>query len=659
MNSLSRKLLGVAAVASVVGVVQAVLQTAVFAWLYRDLVFAPYRFFSRQMYDGFTKIYFWLGSYVPLPELMDRFLPQGIWSKVALFPDLAGANIFIAVAMSLLLAPVVGKFFPDGRLRAARVVAVVVAIEVCVHLAVWVASVKVPMEPTIAKVARNLVRDGLHDGVILSVALACVAGALATLLLRRVDAGSALVAVGILAAGLSFQDARISTAGVPGKGFPAAGGAPAQGMNVILMSIDSLRADHLGAYGYKRETSPVIDRLAREGVLFRHCSSTTSWTLPAHMSLLTGRSLLGHGVVGDDRALSPGVDTLAESFLEAGYSTGAVVSAPYVNSRYGFDRGFQRYDDDTISFDTNESSYKSVTAPLLIDTATDWIDGNSERPFFLFLHFWDVHYDFAPGPPYDTMFDPDYQGSVTGDDFYFSPEIHAGMDPRDLEHVKALYDGEIRLVDDHIGKLIAYLEKRGLAERTVIVVTADHGDEFFEHGKKGHHRTLYEEVLAVPLVVYVPGYRPARGMIQAESSVIDVMPTVLGLTGIPVPTRVEGMDWTPALAGGIPQQRLGVFAELYRKGSLNVQVSSVRARQKTIHHFDYRKLESYDLRADPGEQDGLPASAEPTTQSLDRLTHWLNQRWGAYSRREKKEGITPVVVDAKTTDALRALGYIE
>jgi arylsulfatase A-like enzyme len=283
-------------------------------------------------------------------------------------------------------------------------------------------------------------------------------------LARNGVAQAAVAAVVLLAAAAALAlDGPREAAAAPTGAY--AGNAPARGYNVVLVSIDSLRADHLGLYGYSRATSPAIDRLGREGAVFTQCRSTTSWTLPAHMSLLTGRSLLGHGVVGDDRRLGPGVPTLAQAFHDAGYATGAVVSAPYLQSRYGFNAGFDDYDDTSISFKTNEDSYKTVTAPQLNAAAEKWLAAHADRPFFLFLHYWDVHYDYAPGAPYDRMFDPDYRGDVSGDNFYFNPRVNAHMNARDLEHVVALYDGEIRLVDDHIAKLRAALDRLALGRK--------------------------------------------------------------------------------------------------------------------------------------------------------------------------------------------------
>jgi arylsulfatase len=447
----------------------------------------------------------------------------------------------------------------------------------------------------------------------------------------------------------------------PGPGAPARAGqlAVAPDYNVILISIDSLRADHLSAYGYRRDTSPAIMALGRDGVVFRNASSTTAWTLPGHMSILTGRSLLGHGVLTDTQKLGDDIPTLAESFKGSGYTTHAIVSAPYVEARYGFDRGFDSYDDQTIRFTTHGASYKEVTAPLVQRTAATWLDQNAGRKFFLFLHYWDVHYDYAPGPPYDTMFDPHYEGAIDGENFYFNPAVHARMAERDLAHVIALYDGEIRLVDDHVAKLRAKLDDLGIDGKTIIVVTGDHGDEFFEHGQKGHHRTVYDEVLRVPLVVYVPGATPRRGIVEMETSTIDIMPTVLGLVGIASPEGVEGADLTGVAYLGRPEWDRTTIAELYRPKSLNVQVALRRTGQKLIHHFNDRSVETYDIATDPGERTRLPIHGSQASEMMTDLSSWLNDRWAAYRRRIREGMDRTVTIDAETHERLRALGYVE
>jgi arylsulfatase A-like enzyme len=340
-----------------------------------------------------------------------------------------------------------------------------------------------------------------------------------------------------------------------------------------------------------------------------------------------------------------------------GYVTGGIVSAPYVEARYGFASGFDHYDDQTINFASHGASYKHVTAPVLLRTAETWLEANAKAPFFLFLHFWDVHYDYAPGPPYDTMFDPGYQGAVTGENFYFNRAIHRAMDRRDLDHVIALYDGEIRLVDDHLAVLRRALERLGIANRTAIIVTADHGDEFFEHGRKGHHRTLYDEILQVPMILYVPGVRPARPVVEMQTSIIDLMPTILGMTGLPVPKGVEGLDLTGvALRGGAEWDR-AVLAELYRNEALNVQVALRRTQRKVIHHFNRRIVEAYDLKADPAETRNVDAGFVPPM--IAEVQGLLNGLWPVYRGRIARSGVNELAMDAETRERLRSLGYIQ
>ncbi len=650
-------------VAAFFGLIQAAVESVVLAALYRDILLAPYRFFTVASWDAFTRLYFALDDRVEiLPDLLSRFAARGFAAKLALAPELAAIGIPVAMLTALVVAPFARWLGLSGERDAfvSRAIVVLTLAQVLVHAAFLAAAVKIPMDPTAVKVAMNFARYFVHDGTATAL-IVCLLSAVATAAVARAPVGSRTVAVAVaallVAGGAAGRAQR--PAGPASDRSAAVAAAVAEGYNVILVSVDSLRADRLGAYGHDRPTSPAMDRLAARGVLFEHCSSTTSWTLPSHMSMLTGRSLLGHGVVGDDRSLGASVPTMAEAFRAGGYATGAVVSAPYVNSRYGFDRGFDRYDDTTIAFETNEDSYKSVTAPLLVETAEKWLDGQRDTKFFLFLHFWDVHYDYAPGPPYDTMFDPDYDGPITGDDFYFNPDVHAGMDPRDVEHLLALYDGEVRLVDDHLARLFAHLERLGIADRTIVAVTADHGDEFFEHGRKGHHRTLYEEVLSVPCIVSIPGVEPARRRIDGHASIIDWMPTLLELVGLPAPDGVEGRSLARAIVSGEDTRELAAYGELYRKGSLNVQVSRAAGGGKLIHHFNQRIVEAYDLAGDPAEAADLGTASDRSRSLVDGLEPWINARWRGFRRAEREHGIEHVEIDARTAETLKALGYME
>ncbi|RMF18850.1 MAG: hypothetical protein D6760_13580, partial [Deltaproteobacteria bacterium] len=220
-------------------------------------------------------------------------------------------------------------------------------------------------------------------------------------------------------------------------------------------------------------------------------------------------------------------------------------------------------------------------------------------------------------------------------------------------------DGEIRLVDDHIAKLRRVLSDLGIADRTLIVVTADHGDEFFEHGRKGHHRTLYDEVLRVPLIVFVPGIRPARSVIETEASVTDIAPTITALVGAPPVRGAEGRDLGPLAFGGAPDYSRRTFAELYRTKSLNMQAAIRFGPQKVIQHLNRRVVEVYDTQRDPGEQQRLPPNHGFAPARLAELRAWLDGRWRVFSGRIRQQGVRRVEMDEDMKDRLRSLGYIQ
>ena len=652
--------------ACTLGVVQALVETFVVATLYAGQVLAPASFFPMQLWDAFAKIYFIEARWLGLPEVLGDFVGPGFMAKLAIGPELivvglaAGLDIGVGIALVFLCRPAWAGSDLEQCRRRALCVATLLALSI--NIAYWLTTVHLPVEPTAWEILRNHLRNLLHDGSLTALGVLALSSGLAWAMLTSKPSrttGAVAAVAGLALVALMVGKAEAPAPLVTPQGWAQ---APARGYNIILISIDSLRADHLGAYGYRRDTSPMMDDWARRGVLFKNASSTTAWTLPGHMSMLTGRSLLGHGVVSDDRLLTADVATLAETLQGTGYRTGAIVSAPYVEARYGFDRGFDDYDDQTISFATNKASYREVTAPLVQKTADSWLEAKSntdDTPFFLFLHYWDVHYDYIPSAPYDTMFDPDYKGEANGHDFYFNPEVNRGMDKRDLEHIVALYDGEIRLVDDHLAMLAASLERLGLADDTIVVVTSDHGDEFFEHGRKGHHRTIYDEILRVPLIVYIPGVEATKPVVLMETSIIDIMPTLLSLVGVEIPAGVEGADLAPVAFGKEPEHDRATQGELYRKNSLILQVSHRRSGAKLIQRFNRRKVEAYDITSDPGEQSELPVEELTHPGMLDELHGWLASAWPVFHSRITEHGVASLEMDRETAERLRSLGYIQ
>ncbi|MDG1491466.1 MAG: sulfatase, partial [Planctomycetota bacterium] len=336
--------------------------------------------------------------------------------------------------------------------------------------------------------------------------------------------------------------------------------------NIVLISIDTLRPDHLGCYGYARPTSPNIDAIAAQGALFEQHISSAPWTLPAHAEMFTSVPDSVHGVVDAVKfRLSEDFETLPESFQAAGYSTAGFFAGPYLHPAFGLGQGFDRYVDcvqtvpeGQVDADNEWSMRDPVLRASHHGVTNDKVYAEWQRffaeaaeeaePFFAFVHLWDVHFDFTPPPPYDTLFDPDYDGPFTGRDFFYDPAINAAIPARDKEHIIALYDGEIAWTDEIVGRIRHDLGAAGLLENTVFVITADHGTELFDHGGKGHRTTLYDEQIHIPLIVHFPGVvQPAR--FAGQTRMIDLGPTLRDLAGLPAVSTTMGETLGPFLRG--------------------------------------------------------------------------------------------------------------
>ena len=401
--------------------------------------------------------------------------------------------------------------------------------------------------------------------------------------------------------------------------------APAQRPNVLLISIDSLRADHVGCYGYAKPTTPTIDRLAREGVMFRSAVSTTSWTLPAHAAMFTGLYDSAHGATDVTARLDERHVTLAEAMRDAGYQTVGLYGGPFLHPTFGLDQGFETYincmsvlpsDAPAEAFReyaSHAASHDDVTGPRTAEQFAAWLESQAAadgRPMFAFIHLWDVHFDYIPPEKYVRMFDADYQGDVTARNFMNNDAVHPGMDARDLAHVLALYDGEIRFTDDIIAQLLDALREAGRLDNTLVVITSDHGEEFFEHGGKGHQRTLFDEVVRVPLVVWWPGRVEAGGVVEQQVRLIDIAPTLLAAAGAAVPQAMQGRDLRPVMDGaGVTDE--AALLELLGFGE---RVCGVRTNDYELLRDEQRELVGFfDLHKDPREQRSVSGDARART----------------------------------------------
>jgi arylsulfatase A-like enzyme len=644
---------------------QIVLETMTIAIVTHHFILSPYTFLTTQMYDFCVKLFFLLPGAAEWSRgrALDRFLPEGFYPKLVLSGGLIPPNLIVGGVLGLLVGSIRYACRRPAQLRPA--LWTVVTFGLVVHLVSLTSAVRIPKAWSAEIIARNLGRVFVWDGLwmaLLVLAIASVAAAAITRLAPALRwAVSLAIATGFAVTWLTLSPAPASLGatvreGSGGKNTVAA--VPpkrAQINNILLISVDSLRADRLGCYGNDRSTSPTMDRLAREGVRFAKAMSTTSWTLPAHMSLMTGRYVLSHGVVDQTDRLPAAVPTLAESLHQSALTTAGIVSMLFLGAQYGFSRGFDTYDDHTIPSATEYGALHDEPAPVVTDLATKWLRAQGDRRFFLFLHFWDVHHDYVPPAPYDSMFDPDYTGTLTGTNFISNPDANRSMPRRDLEHLMALYDGEIRWVDDHLARLLAVLDEIGVSDTTAVIVTADHGDEFFEHGGKGHRRTLYREVVDIPLIMRVPGYDASR-VVDAPVSLVDVMPTVLDLTGAAMPPGLDGVSLVPALAGGSVPARESIYAELCRKQRVNCQVMQYSAAGTLFHSFEPLRVEFF-KPADFVQRENIArSSAWPRHPQLALLSDSLNFRWSAYRSLGKHE---KVELDSASLERLRALGYAD
>jgi arylsulfatase A-like enzyme len=388
--------------------------------------------------------------------------------------------------------------------------------------------------------------------------------------------------------------------------------------NILLISIDTLRSDHLGCYGYERATSPNIDRLASAGAVFENMMAPSPWTLPSHASMFTGLYPSAHGLQNDGVKLGPKIPTLAEILKRGGYHTMAVVSHIYVSRSFGLERGFDVFDDTLL-----EGGATNPIARQVVDRFVSLMARDASEPFFGFIHFFDPHTDYTPPPPYDTRFtDPAYRGDIDGTmrtlGPYFFPQ--QAMPEADRRQALALYDGEIAYVDAEIGRLIDVLTKKGFMAHTLVILTSDHGEEFKEHGQLGHARTLFEEQLSVPLIIAGHDSFPAGTRRRELVSTCDIAPTVLALAGIDHVESFQGASLLTPPGTGRP-----AVAETIRFGFEKRAARMDRFKVIDVLHEKQRFF--YDLARDPGERD--PLDKDPTGGSLSHVMDDFNAGVGS------------------------------
>lgn len=411
--------------------------------------------------------------------------------------------------------------------------------------------------------------------------------------------------------------------------------------NVILISIDTLRPDHLGAYGYTKGTSPALDQFRRESVLFRTVIASAPSTLASHASIFTSLAPQHHGALHSKSIpLAQNLVTLTEVLREGGYRTSAVVGGGQIAPEYGLNQGFESYEViDDSSFDE------------IVERATPFLQRSKGKPFFLFLHTYEVHHPYTPLPEDLKRFEPVAKSSLPP---HIEIELLKDINWRgkritdaDRAHIVNTYDAEIFSMDRAFRRLVHELRRLGLYDNSIIVFTSDHGEEFGEHGVMGwHSHTLYEELLRIPLIIRFPGGAHAGKEISGLVRSVDIAPMILDTTGVPHPSQFDNFSLATALRRGRPPASAALL--LVETPHRNIE------KQDGLRTPDWKLFDGrvYDLRKDPHERNDLAARHETLKQGLTNHFHGL-------LRQQPIPGTHAVIPDDATIQALRSLGYIQ
>ena len=403
--------------------------------------------------------------------------------------------------------------------------------------------------------------------------------------------------------------------------FFIAGNRTPEIRNIVLISIDTCRADYLSCYGYPRETTPHIDAFARAATRFENTISPIPITLPAHSSMLTGTIPPFHGVHNNiGYKLAPASQTLPEILKQNGFNTAAIISTFVLDKKFGMAQGFDTYDD-TFTDAHHNMFGNERKGDETTQVALDWLDKNKDNKSFLFLHYYDPHIDYAPPEPFASKF-PD-----------------------------SLYAGEIAFTDHCIGRVIQRLKDLEMYDSTLLIITGDHGEMLGEHGEEEHTYFIYEAAIKVPLIVKVPGQKKAA-TVTHPVGLVDIVPTICAMLDIDIPSRIQGQDITSLLQGKVPDTyERYIYSEsqtpTYFGASSLMAISTGKWK-----YIQATRPELYDLTTDPGEEHNLVGEEPHRARILeDKLREVLEQS-------VRKDPDSQLDLDAKSIKRLESLGYV-
>jgi arylsulfatase A-like enzyme len=477
--------------------------------------------------------------------------------------------------------------------------------------------------------------------------------------------------------------------------------------NILLVSLDAVRADHLSCYGYARDTSPFLKRFVKEATLYEHAYTAARWTLPAHASLFTGMSNSKHGVSADWTDLQAlddtQVTTLAEFLGQMGYQTAAFSSIEWIGPKTKLDRGFQHFRQAWTLLDSTDAVYSYVErlpeklkknlvwrANYLYEKARRdkgarktnrllerWFNRISpERPFFAFLHYLEGHAKYWPPEPERSAFVEADAEAESIAERHVAPWAHlTGQQPISQDHLDvlaALYDGSLLYLDRVLAKAIGLIERLGVLDDTVIIITSDHGECFGEHGYYQHSSpTLHEPAIRVPLIIRYPRCFPRGMQVEIPVSATDIFPTitdVLGVTDRRISDQVQGESLVPA-GDGLDRDHVAVVESLttpessLRKADPSVDIGRFDYHLRAVRWRNYKYIrhsrgghELYDLSSDPGEMTNL---VNVTTSWAAKIQKMLDRWLASFEHSSKRSEAAEDADDAEVRRRLAALGYLD
>jgi choline-sulfatase len=429
--------------------------------------------------------------------------------------------------------------------------------------------------------------------------------------------------------------------------------------SVIVLLIDTMRADKLRAFNPKtRVETPALEKFAQEGTIFVNTQSPENWTKPSVASVLTGLYPTTHGTKQSEARLPDGVTMVSEAFKQAGFTTATFLANGYVSDKFGFNQGWDHY--------TNYiRENKSTTAENVFKEAGDWIEKHKDKRFFVYIQTIDPHVPYDPPDEFLKKYDKEpYTGVVsprkTADQLEQAKRNPPALtfNQRDRDRLEALHDGEVTYHDAQFGHFVERLKQLGVYDQVLFAVTADHGEEFNDHGSFGHGHTVYQELLHVPFMLRRPGVVPAGKRIEETVGTVDVSPTVLAAAGVAIPDAMEGVNRGDHILGRAPALPAVAFSDFLDDRRV------IRAgRFKLILNGVNPTL--FDLETDPGEKQALDAAQHPIAMRYCRvllgqflgarnLGDWLSGEQKAPAKKFDQE---TAPIDEKTRQGLKALGY--